>query len=225
MNADRQPYAGYRIVRPLDSAARRYAACVSVLVVMLLAASVSNATTPAPPPCRGDCDGDGRVAIEELIRGVNIALGLAAVETCAGYAACAPPQCASIEYLVGAVAHALGGCAPIGAITPTPRCGDATLREAFSRCTHAVGESACVAAGGRWGAYPYSGRLGCFCPTGDGGCPCTARGDCVADYCFAPFRFECGEIREGSCSSVVPEGGCWCELVRPGLAVVLCIDP
>src|SRR4030095_11588574 len=38
--------------------------------------------TDTPPPCAGDCDGDGEVAINELIRAVNISLGLARVSDC-----------------------------------------------------------------------------------------------------------------------------------------------
>jgi len=48
------------------------------------------ATATPPPPtatitptvCPGDCDGDGTVNVSELIRAVNIALGLAAVDEC-----------------------------------------------------------------------------------------------------------------------------------------------
>jgi hypothetical protein len=44
-------------------------------------------STPEPSPtagpaCVGDCDGDGTVAINELIRGVGIALGSATLEVC-----------------------------------------------------------------------------------------------------------------------------------------------
>lgn len=38
--------------------------------------------TDEPPPCAGDCDGDGRVSVAELITGVRIALGDAPIEQC-----------------------------------------------------------------------------------------------------------------------------------------------
>lgn len=38
--------------------------------------------TPTPTPVQGDCDGSGDVTVDELIRGVNIALGSLPVERC-----------------------------------------------------------------------------------------------------------------------------------------------
>jgi hypothetical protein len=74
-------------------------------------------TTPPPTPtavplhCIGDCDGDGRVAVHELIRGVRISLGLAAAHTCPSLVAEAESEVAvSINQLVAAVGFALRGC-------------------------------------------------------------------------------------------------------------------
>lgn len=67
--------------------------------------------TPVAPPCTGDCDGDGAVAINELLLGVNIALGNNAIDAC-------PPLDAdgdggvSIAELIDAVGNALTGCPP-----------------------------------------------------------------------------------------------------------------
>ena len=36
-------------------------------------------------PCPGDCDGNGSVSIAELIRGVNIALGLQDISVCSAF--------------------------------------------------------------------------------------------------------------------------------------------
>lgn len=63
-----------------------------------------------PPPCAGDCSGDGAVAVNELVLGVNIALGTTALATC-------PPfdgddnGTVSVNELIGAVQNALAGCA------------------------------------------------------------------------------------------------------------------
>lgn len=70
---------------------------------------------PAQALCPGDCDDDGRVTIDELIRGVTIALGIAELKTCPEYT-CSTPGCVVIDLLVGAVASALHGCSA----TPTP---------------------------------------------------------------------------------------------------------
>jgi len=65
-------------------------------------------STPTRPPCAGDCDGGGSVAIDELVTLVNIALGTAAPEACpSGIPAGAPVD---IALLVRSVRGALEGC-------------------------------------------------------------------------------------------------------------------
>ena len=68
--------------------------------------------TPAATPttivgCTGDCGGDGTVTIDELIRGVNLALGAAA--SCPAFDVNGDGA-VTIEELVRAVAAALNGC-------------------------------------------------------------------------------------------------------------------
>jgi subtilisin-like proprotein convertase family protein len=65
--------------------------------------------TAAPDVCIGDCDGDRRVAINEVIIGVNIALDQAALATCAAFDANASGA-VEINELVGGVRSALDGC-------------------------------------------------------------------------------------------------------------------
>lgn len=59
------------------------------LLVVALAATVVGAPWAASvtraQTCVGDCDGNGTVAINELIVGVNIALGLAARAACTAF--------------------------------------------------------------------------------------------------------------------------------------------
>ncbi|HUI26835.1 MAG TPA: hypothetical protein VL403_12195, partial [Candidatus Kryptonia bacterium] len=62
----------------------------------------------APAPCVGDCDGDGRVSVGELVAGVNIALGTASLDTCR--AASTDGTSVAVSDLVAAVGHALNGC-------------------------------------------------------------------------------------------------------------------
>lgn len=47
--------------------------------------STSTPTRSPVPACPGDCDGNGVVAVNELIQGVNIALGNAAVASCPAF--------------------------------------------------------------------------------------------------------------------------------------------
>ena len=63
----------------------------------------------ASAQCVGDCNGDGMVAINELITGVNIALGSAPVSSCPAIDANGNGEVA-INELIAAVNNALGGC-------------------------------------------------------------------------------------------------------------------
>jgi CSLREA domain-containing protein len=66
-------------------------------------------TPTPPPPCPGDCNGSGTVTVDELVRGVNITLGHAALASC-------PPfdrggdGAVTVDELVAAVVAALSGC-------------------------------------------------------------------------------------------------------------------
>lgn len=73
--------------------------------------------TEEPSACPGDCDGDLRITIDELLRGVNIALGAATVELCRGFDRDADGL-VRIDELLAAVNNALSGC-PATAPTPT----------------------------------------------------------------------------------------------------------
>lgn len=84
-------------------------------------------STPTPPPvsaCIGDCNGDGTVSIDELLRGVNIALGALPIGACALFACnsnCVPGpgiiQPASVACLIRGVNNALSGCPPVPCAT------------------------------------------------------------------------------------------------------------
>lgn len=73
----------------------------------------------APPACTGDCDGDGAVTIDELIRGVTIALGTATLDQCPAFDADASGD-VTINELVQAVNNALAGC-------PAPSAASASM--------------------------------------------------------------------------------------------------
>lgn len=72
-------------------------------------ATASGAPTGTPGPCAGDCDGDGTVAINELVLGVNIALGSEAVPACAPFDTDGDGS-VSIDELIAGVNNALAGC-------------------------------------------------------------------------------------------------------------------
>lgn len=65
--------------------------------------------TPPPSSCAGDCNGDNNVAINELIIGVNIALGQAPLANCPSFDTNNNGSVA-INELISAVNNALNGC-------------------------------------------------------------------------------------------------------------------
>ena len=89
------------------------------LITALLLAALAVLSTPASAQCAGDCNGDGEVAINELITSVNIALGSALVSTCPSVDANDDGEVA-INELIGAVNNALNGCTIGGTPTNTP---------------------------------------------------------------------------------------------------------
>ena len=97
------------------------------LLVVALAAAVVGAPWAASvtraQTCVGDCDANGTVAINELIVGVNIALGLAARAACAAF----DPNGdgVSIDELIRGVSNALTGCTLGG--NRAPRASDVSL--------------------------------------------------------------------------------------------------
>lgn len=86
-------------------------ACVSFAVVLALVGS-------ARAECVGDCDGNGDVVINELITGINIALGTAPLSGCPAFDQNGDGQVVVSE-LILAINNALSGCPP-----PGGECGD-----------------------------------------------------------------------------------------------------
>ena len=84
---------------------------------ILLTAVLMIGAGPAAAACTGDCDGDGQVAINEAVRGVNIALGNAPVGDCSQFDANGDGSVA-VNELIAAVSAVLDGC-PSGTPSPT----------------------------------------------------------------------------------------------------------
>lgn len=72
----------------------------------------------AATTCTGDCSSDGTLTVDEVVTGVNIALGLQSLEVCPSFDTNGDGR-VDIGELIGAVNHALDGC-PSPAVTPTP---------------------------------------------------------------------------------------------------------
>jgi len=65
--------------------------------------------TSAPAPCVGDCNGDGEITIDELVRGVGIALGSSPLSACADFDLNGD-SAVTVDELVRGVNGALAGC-------------------------------------------------------------------------------------------------------------------
>jgi hypothetical protein len=94
---------------------RRAASIVCALALLTAATAVR-----AQQTCTGDCNGDGMVTINELILGVNIALGSQPLSACPAFD-CENNQMVPINCLIQGVNNALNGCNP--SPTPTPTSG------------------------------------------------------------------------------------------------------
>jgi hypothetical protein len=89
--------------------------------VALLALAVLSAVQPAPAAvqgCVGDCGNDGTVTIDELLKGVNIALGTLSLGQCSCFDM-SGDSAVTIDELLVAVNNALNGC-QFPTPTPTP---------------------------------------------------------------------------------------------------------
>ena len=65
--------------------------------------------TPTPIACVGDCNNDGRVTVDELVRAVNIALGNSFISTCREVDPSGDGQ-VTVNEILQAVNRALNGC-------------------------------------------------------------------------------------------------------------------
>lgn len=65
--------------------------------------------SPTPGPCTGDCDGNGVVTVDELLIGVNIALGSATLGACPAFDLDGNGA-VSVDDIIAAVDRALNGC-------------------------------------------------------------------------------------------------------------------
>lgn len=86
------------------------------LIEVLVAAALLLLSTSSPLPalsftsCEGDCGEDDQVTVDELVRGVKIALGTLELGNCA--ALDVDDGVVSVDELITAVARSMGGCPP-----------------------------------------------------------------------------------------------------------------
>ena len=92
-------------------------------LIATVALCVGARSAVAQSACVGDCDGSGAVSIDEMLIGVNIALGREQLDRCPSFDVNADQQL-EINELLAAVVGSLNGCpataTPSTAPTPTP---------------------------------------------------------------------------------------------------------
>ena len=84
---------------------------VGLIAGMALASGLLIVSTGNAQDCVGDCNGDGQVSINELVLGVNIALGSLPADACPAF----DPNgndAVAINELIAGVGNALNGCPP-----------------------------------------------------------------------------------------------------------------
>lgn len=96
------------------------AVVVCGFAVACIGLATGRAAAGVPPLCVGDCAGDGAVSIDDLITGVNIALGIQPMSACSAMDGNGNGT-ATVDELIRAVTAALRGCpaAPTPSATPT----------------------------------------------------------------------------------------------------------
>jgi len=103
---------------------------VSLAVSLVLGAATAMvsgrtpALDPTTAPCVGDCDNRGSVTIDEIVTGVNLALGALSLDHCPRFDSNGNGQ-VTVDCIVAAVNAALNGCSPeptfpTSTTTPTP---------------------------------------------------------------------------------------------------------
>jgi len=89
-----------------------------------------NAVLTPPPACAGDCDGNGNVSIDELMRGVDIAIGTTAVDQCPAFD-CNHTGQVNVVCLIQGVESSLDGCVPKAQPGTTIRIRDGLVHGAY----------------------------------------------------------------------------------------------
>ncbi len=137
------PCGGTCLIGPVCTPGTRCPKFASYSGICEMVSGTCTCVAAAPPPCFGDCNGDGRVTVDELLLGVNIALGSTPLTACPAFdcnsncSAGPPPpfSSVSIECLVLGANHALHGC-PSGPCKSDQDCDDANPCT-IDRCTAA----------------------------------------------------------------------------------------
>lgn len=100
-----------KVIGQCEAARRRWWAGAHLIAASLLALALGTPAAAQVPACIGDCNSNKQVTVEELVRGVNIALGSQRVDTCTSFDR-NENGAVTIDELIAGVNSALQGCFP-----------------------------------------------------------------------------------------------------------------
>jgi hypothetical protein len=126
--------------------------------------TVTGVPTGTVSACVGDCDDTGRVTVNELVRGVNISLGLQPLSSCESFD-CQHNGMVGVNCLIQGVNNSLDGCPAPPTVTPSP--GDGPLGCGTSPSIRRGSFTAVIGAGAGFPFYGFEGFLD-FKATGNG---------------------------------------------------------
>ncbi len=152
----------HRAVLARWSCSLRTSACA----LLVLAACANSA---AALPCVGDCGHDGAVTVEELVIGVNIALGIAQIEACEPFDT-DDSHTVTVEELIKGVNAALNSCVD----APTPTATEHSTAVTATPTESPTPTATCAPTG-----TPYYSDHCQPCPTIREGCYASACGLCI----------------------------------------------
>ena len=172
-----------------------YTRRVRIVACIALAALVWSAPhrVVALPPCEGDCNEDGAVGIDELVRAVNVALDVQPLTVCAA-ADTDGDGVVRINDLVAAVVRALLGCQ----LSPDDAAQAAALYAPDIVDSVTVLDFGVVGAQGGSGAAVQSGLVSLPCP---GGGSSVQR--CVVEHGISQLTVENTECRTAFADALV----------------------
>jgi hypothetical protein len=127
--------------------------------------TVTGVPTGTVSACVGDCDDTGRVTVNELVRGVNISLGLQPLSSCESFD-CQHNGMVGVNCLIQGVNNSLDGCPAPPTVTPVPGDGTLGLRH-FSIDPEKSSFTAVIGEGAGFPFYGFEGFLD-FKATGNG---------------------------------------------------------
>lgn len=172
--------------------------------------------------CFGDCNGDQRVTIDEIIKSINIALGNALASSCPNFQCCPDPcEAEGVDCVIRAINNALGGCEPPqcgnGVTEPNEECDDGgTCIGGMNAGTHCTADSQCtgngVCTGGLHAGMSCAGDTQCGngrcvrCKTfGGDGCAANCTREVDIPFPLVPGSIVANDIAPGT-SGIVFHG-------------------